>query len=154
MGVDPIGYSRWVPSTHGHDKCGSEVLLLGQLWRTHLRWAKHGWYVVECWCESIYFSNPCAVLISLLQSELPDHDPFPHCFLPLHFWLDKGLVTRRVKKYPMILRPAWLPRQIRNASGNGGGVLIRYMPIVGHKRLSENQFSCEWGTDWWSIRSR
>jgi hypothetical protein len=33
----------------------------------------------------------------------------------------------------MLLRPAWLPRQIRNASGNGGGILIGYMPVVGHK---------------------
>ena len=30
----------------------------------------------------------------------------------------------------MVLRAAWLPQQIRNASGNGGGVLLRYMPIV------------------------
>jgi len=53
-----------------------------------------------------------------------------HCYLPLHFWLDKGLVTRRVCKYPMVLRPVWLPRQIRNASGNGGGILVGYMPMV------------------------
>ncbi|KAI0266604.1 hypothetical protein BGY98DRAFT_1102511 [Russula aff. rugulosa BPL654] len=46
------------------------------------------------------------------------------------WWNIDGLVTRRVKKYPMLLRPAWLPRQIRNASGNGGGVLLGYMPIV------------------------
>lgn len=39
-------------------------------------------------------------------------------------------MTRRVKKHPMVLRPAWLPRNIRNASGNGGGVLLGYMPIV------------------------
>lgn len=66
----------------------------------------------------------------MLQSSLPDNGPYPHCYLPLHFWLDKGLVTRRVKKYPMILRAAWLPRNIRNASGNGGGLLLGYMPIV------------------------
>jgi hypothetical protein len=30
----------------------------------------------------------------------------------------------------MVLRAAWLPRQIRNASGNGGGVLLGYMPMV------------------------
>ncbi|KAG6847873.1 hypothetical protein H0H93_005308 [Arthromyces matolae] len=65
-----------------------------------------------------------------VDSELPEPDPYPHCFLPLHFWLDKGLVTSRVKAYPMILRPAWLPREIRNGSGNGGGVLLGYMPMV------------------------
>lgn len=32
----------------------------------------------------------------------------------------------------MILRAAWLPRSIRNASGNGGGILLGYMPIVSH----------------------
>lgn len=64
------------------------------------------------------------------KSELPNNDIYPHCYLPLHFWLDKGMVTRRVKKYPMVLRPVWLLRQIRNASGNGGGVLVGYMPIV------------------------
>jgi hypothetical protein len=30
----------------------------------------------------------------------------------------------------MILRAAWLPRSIRNASGNGGGILLGYLPIV------------------------
>jgi hypothetical protein len=40
------------------------------------------------------------------------------------------MVTRRVKKFPMVLRPAWLPREVRNASGNGGGLLLGYMPIV------------------------
>ncbi len=30
----------------------------------------------------------------------------------------------------MVLRPAWLPRQVRNASGNGGGLLLGYMPVV------------------------
>jgi hypothetical protein len=32
----------------------------------------------------------------------------------------------------MILRAAWLPKKIRNASGNGGGILLGYMPIVSH----------------------
>ncbi|KAF8994667.1 hypothetical protein BDQ17DRAFT_1392381 [Cyathus striatus] len=65
-----------------------------------------------------------------VDSSLPSDGPFPHSYLPLHFWLDKGLVTKRVKVYPMILRAAWLPRKIRNASGNGGGILLGYMPMV------------------------
>ncbi len=32
----------------------------------------------------------------------------------------------------MILRAAWLPRYIRTASENGGGILLGYMPIVSH----------------------
>jgi hypothetical protein len=39
-------------------------------------------------------------------------------------------VTPHVKKYPMVLWLAWLPCQIRNASGDGSGVLLGYMPIV------------------------
>ncbi|KAJ7655541.1 hypothetical protein B0H17DRAFT_956309 [Mycena rosella] len=64
------------------------------------------------------------------ESELPDADPYPHCLLPLHFWLDEGLVTKRVTMHPMVLRPVFLPGDIRNASGNGGGVLLGYMDAV------------------------
>jgi len=98
------------------------------------------WWNVDV---SLISANQCHVYF-FSKSELPDNDIFPHCYLPLHFWLDKGMVTRRVKKYPMLLRPAWLPRQIRNASGNGGGVLIGYMPIVGHNCLSTKKFWQSW----------
>ncbi|KAF7331235.1 hypothetical protein MKEN_00000400 [Mycena kentingensis (nom. inval.)] len=50
-----------------------------------------------------------------------------HCLLPLHFWLDDGLVTKRITVHPMVLRPVYQPAAIRNASGNGGGVLLGYM---------------------------
>ena len=55
---------------------------------------------------------------------------FPECFLPLILWMDKGHVSKHVKKHPILLRAAFLPRKIRNCSGNGGGVLIGYMPVV------------------------
>ena len=87
--------------------------------------------------------------------------PYPHSFLPLHFWLDKGLVTRRVKKFPMILCAAWLPRSICNASGNGGGILLGYMPMVSCCQLKTYQISLYlWWQDWgpspseWSRSSR
>ena len=51
-------------------------------------------------------------LIVSFQSSLPNNSLYPHCYLPLHFWLDKGLVTQQVKKYPMILCAAWLPKNI------------------------------------------
>ncbi|KII85171.1 hypothetical protein PLICRDRAFT_57110 [Plicaturopsis crispa FD-325 SS-3] len=38
--------------------------------------------------------------------------------------------TKRVRMHPMIVRPAFLPGPIRNASGNGGGLLVGYMPII------------------------
>ncbi|KIJ33453.1 hypothetical protein M422DRAFT_264557 [Sphaerobolus stellatus SS14] len=34
--------------------------------------------------------------------------------------------------HPIVLRPAFLPAEIRNASGNGGGTFIGLMPIVGN----------------------
>ncbi|KAJ7221503.1 hypothetical protein GGX14DRAFT_669953 [Mycena pura] len=62
------------------------------------------------------------------EEELPrDPDPYTHCLLPLHFWLDEGLVTKRVKVHPMVARLCSQPGNIRNASGNGGGVLVGYM---------------------------
>lgn len=44
--------------------------------------------------------------------------------------MDKGRVSKHVKKHPILLRAAFLPRKIRNCSGNGGGVLVGYMPVV------------------------
>ncbi|KAJ7599598.1 hypothetical protein C8J56DRAFT_1011188 [Mycena floridula] len=66
------------------------------------------------------------------DSALPDikKDSYTHCYMPVHIWLDKGNVTTKVKKHPMLLRAAWLPSKIRNASGNEGGVLLTYVPIV------------------------
>ena len=57
-------------------------------------------------------------------------DNIPHCYMPIHVWLDKGLVSRTAKKHPMIIRAAWLPHEIRNGSGNGGGILVAYIPVV------------------------
>ncbi|KAJ7119998.1 hypothetical protein C8R46DRAFT_1149767 [Mycena filopes] len=64
------------------------------------------------------------------ESELPEPDPYPHCFLPLHWWLDEGLVTKRITMHPMVMRAVIQPGNIRNASGNGGGVLVGYMTAV------------------------
>ncbi|KAJ7613048.1 hypothetical protein FB45DRAFT_759393 [Roridomyces roridus] len=65
-----------------------------------------------------------------VDDELPQPNPFAHCWLPLHIWLDKGLVTKHVKMFPIVLRALWLPSEIRNASGNGGGVFIGFMVVV------------------------
>ncbi|KAF8584135.1 hypothetical protein K439DRAFT_1616925 [Ramaria rubella] len=58
-----------------------------------------------------------------VQDGLPQETGLPHCFLPLHLWLDKSDVLKTVTKHPIILHPAFLPSHIRNGSGNGGGVL-------------------------------
>ncbi|KAK6980868.1 hypothetical protein R3P38DRAFT_3117326, partial [Favolaschia claudopus] len=62
-----------------------------------------------------------------------------HCWLPLHIWLDKGLVTSHVKMFPIVLRALWLPSEIRNASGNGGGVIIGFMIMVEDPGHSKNR---------------
>ncbi|KIJ30554.1 hypothetical protein M422DRAFT_267894 [Sphaerobolus stellatus SS14] len=75
-----------------------------------------------------------------IQSSLPQEDGLPHCYLPLHLWLDKSKVSEKVKMHPIIIHPGFLPSAIRNGSGNGGGVLIGYMPIVGDPNKSiENE---------------
>ena len=66
----------------------------------------------------------------IFQDLLPMDGEIPHCFLPLHLWLDKSNVSTTVKMHPIILHPGFLPSKIRNGSGNGGGVLLGYMPIV------------------------
>ncbi|KIJ31220.1 hypothetical protein M422DRAFT_267173 [Sphaerobolus stellatus SS14] len=66
-----------------------------------------------------------------VQDLLPWEVIVPHCFFPIHLWPDKSNVAKTVKKHPIILRPGFLPSVVRNASGNGGGVLIGYMAIVG-----------------------
>ncbi|KZV78330.1 hypothetical protein EXIGLDRAFT_634169 [Exidia glandulosa HHB12029] len=53
-----------------------------------------------------------------------------HFFLPLHLWLDKGKVSNKVRMHPILLRPLFQPGEIRNASGNGGGLLLAFMPAV------------------------
>ncbi|KAJ6493758.1 hypothetical protein DFH09DRAFT_1337978 [Mycena vulgaris] len=84
----------------------------------------------ETWCERIIDEPNTAETWDKYESELPDADPYPHCLLPLHFWLDEGLVAKRLTMHPMVLRPVFLPGNIRNASGNGGGVLLGYMNTV------------------------
>ncbi|KAJ7875714.1 hypothetical protein B0H14DRAFT_2568563 [Mycena olivaceomarginata] len=64
-----------------------------------------------------------------IQNNLPHIPGLPHCFIPIALWLDKGMVTKRVRKHPIVLRALFLDGNIRNASGNGGGVLIGYMVI-------------------------
>ncbi|KAJ7842571.1 hypothetical protein B0H14DRAFT_2586293 [Mycena olivaceomarginata] len=64
------------------------------------------------------------------DTELPLPNPYPHCWVPLHIWLDKGLVTKHVKMFPIVARCLSLPSEIRNASGNGGGVFLGFMVMV------------------------
>ncbi|KIJ45397.1 hypothetical protein M422DRAFT_251171 [Sphaerobolus stellatus SS14] len=67
-----------------------------------------------------------------IQDQLPQEYGLPHCFLPLHLWLDQGKVSHATNKHSIVLQPVFLPSEIRNASGNGGGIFIGFMPIVGN----------------------
>ncbi|THU98550.1 hypothetical protein K435DRAFT_818849 [Dendrothele bispora CBS 962.96] len=67
-----------------------------------------------------------------IQDDLKKSGEHPHCFLPILIWLDKGNITKKVKLHPIIARASFLPSYIRNASGNGGGILLGYVPSVSH----------------------
>ncbi|KAJ7863755.1 hypothetical protein B0H14DRAFT_2574698 [Mycena olivaceomarginata] len=43
------------------------------------------------------------------------------------FWLDKGLVSTKVKMHPMLLRGCWIESATRNGSGNGGAALLGFV---------------------------
>ncbi|KAJ7076256.1 hypothetical protein B0H15DRAFT_790797 [Mycena belliarum] len=86
--------------------------------------------IVQVYQERVIDEPNTADAWARFESELPEADPYPHCLLPLHFWLDEGLVTKRITMHPMVLRPVFQPGNIRNTSGNGGGVLVGYMAAV------------------------
>ncbi|KAF8520305.1 hypothetical protein JB92DRAFT_3285845 [Gautieria morchelliformis] len=65
-----------------------------------------------------------------IQDQMPYLPDLPHCFLPLHLWMDIGKVSTTSNMHPILLRAGFLPQAIWNGSGNGGGVLIGYMPKV------------------------
>ncbi|KAJ7603016.1 hypothetical protein FB45DRAFT_1014955 [Roridomyces roridus] len=65
-----------------------------------------------------------------LQNELPHIDGMHHCLALLLVWLDEGRVTSHTDMYPILLRPLFLPAQIRNGSGNGGSLLVGFMVQV------------------------
>ncbi|KAF8182254.1 hypothetical protein K438DRAFT_1975779 [Mycena galopus ATCC 62051] len=94
-------------------------------------WKSRKFYYSEKGCRERFVHEPyTADAWHMVDDELPESNPYPHCWLPLHLWLDKGLVTKHVKMFPIVLRALWLPSVIRNASGNGGGVIIGFMIIV------------------------
>ncbi|KAJ7850594.1 hypothetical protein B0H13DRAFT_1644420, partial [Mycena leptocephala] len=82
-----------------------------------------------------------------IQNNLPHIPGLPHCFIPIALWLDKGMVTKRVCKHPIVLRALFLDGNIRNASGNGGGVLIGYMVIVPYSRRKASSANISLGRD-------
>ncbi|KAJ7642628.1 hypothetical protein DFH06DRAFT_1097369 [Mycena polygramma] len=87
------------------------------------------WFSQErylCLDGKIDFSNPLydepytGETWRRVDDDLPDDDDYPSCFLGLHVWLDKGLVSTKVKMHPILFRGCWINSGTRNGSGNGG----------------------------------
>ncbi|KAL1740762.1 hypothetical protein HDZ31DRAFT_46862 [Schizophyllum fasciatum] len=79
-----------------------------------------------------------------VDDQLPDANPYQHCWVPVHIWLDEGRVTHNITKYPILVRALFLPDWIRNASGNGGGMLVGYMledPDPGNGSDEDEEFA-------------
>ncbi|KAJ7868913.1 hypothetical protein B0H14DRAFT_2572077 [Mycena olivaceomarginata] len=85
-------------------------------------------FITEPWTADHWYE--VGMLFNCNRMELLIPNPYLNCWLLLHIWLDKGLVTKHVKIFPIIFRPLWLPSEIRNASGNGGGVFLGLMVMV------------------------
>ncbi|KAJ7864479.1 hypothetical protein B0H14DRAFT_2574409 [Mycena olivaceomarginata] len=75
------------------------------------------WFSSEkyrCKDGKIDFSNrlydePCTGrLWGAADDSLPLHDRYPSSFLGLHVWLDKGLVSTKVKMHPILFRGCWI----------------------------------------------
>ncbi|KAJ6549454.1 hypothetical protein B0H10DRAFT_1969048 [Mycena sp. CBHHK59/15] len=60
---------------------------------------------------------------------LPADDVYPSCYLGLHIWLDKGLVSTKVKMHLILFRGCWIHSTTRNGSGNGGSALAGFVKM-------------------------
>ncbi|KAJ7500698.1 hypothetical protein B0H11DRAFT_1714069 [Mycena galericulata] len=97
------------------------------------------WFSQEkylCLNGTIDFSNrlydePCTgETWGRVDDDLPGDGHYPSCFLGLHVWLDKGLVSTQVKMHPILLRGCWINSATRNGSGNGGSALVGFVKMV------------------------
>ncbi|KAJ7842905.1 hypothetical protein B0H13DRAFT_1909632 [Mycena leptocephala] len=69
-----------------------------------------------------------------VDDDLPGDGYYPSCFLGLHVWLDKGLVSTKVKMHPILLRGCWINSATRNGSGNGGSALVGFVKMPDNMR--------------------
>ncbi|KAJ7775941.1 hypothetical protein DFH07DRAFT_766883 [Mycena maculata] len=67
-----------------------------------------------------------------VDDSLPSNDLYPSCYLGLHVWLDKGLVSTKVKMHPILFRGCWIHSTTRNGSGNGGSALAGFVKMRSH----------------------
>jgi hypothetical protein len=90
-------------------------------------WTADEWWDLEV---DIWFQFCQPMLMMHMQSELPDNTQLEHCLAPLHIFLDEGRVSTRMNMHPIVLRALWLNSEVWNGSGNGGGIIIGFMPMV------------------------
>ncbi|KAJ7263308.1 hypothetical protein C8J57DRAFT_1070690 [Mycena rebaudengoi] len=64
-----------------------------------------------------------------VDDSLPANDRYPSCYIGAHIWLDKGLVSTKVKMHPILLRGCWIQSATRNGSGNGGATLLGFVKM-------------------------
>lgn len=88
----------------------------------------NAWWDVQV--SIIWYLLYDAANIDTRQCQMIQDEMLVKCWMPFHLWLDKGNVTRRLQMHPLVIRALFLPSFIRNASGNGGGILISFTPIV------------------------
>ncbi|KAJ7687365.1 hypothetical protein B0H17DRAFT_1136283 [Mycena rosella] len=69
-----------------------------------------------------------------VDDDLPGGGFYPACFLSLHVWLDKGLVSTKVKVHPILLWGCWIHLATRNGSGNGGSALVGFVKMPNNIR--------------------
>ena len=86
-----------------------------------------GWDIQVCFVFSFSF-----YALTVEKNQMPQVDKLPHCFLPHHFWTDKGKVSTTTTMHPILARAGFLPQEIQDGSGNGGGVLLAYMTKVSY----------------------
>ncbi|KAJ6564340.1 hypothetical protein B0H19DRAFT_1067901 [Mycena capillaripes] len=67
----------------------------------------------------------------------PDETKYPSCYLGLHVWLDKGLVSTKVKMHPILFRGGWIDSATRNGSGNGGCTLAGSVIMIRFHRSTQ-----------------
>ncbi|KAJ7306232.1 hypothetical protein DFH08DRAFT_720893 [Mycena albidolilacea] len=113
-------------------------------WEVMTRWLRDeslapvsSWFSQErylCMEHEISFSNrlyeePCTGTTwgAVDQDALPVSEKYPACYVPGHVWLDKGLVSTKVKMHPFLLRGCWIESATRNGSGNGGAALLGFV---------------------------
>ncbi|KAJ7062531.1 hypothetical protein C8F01DRAFT_1281311 [Mycena amicta] len=78
-------------------------------------------------CASYQLVSLSGVIQSRRTFFPPTKDIYPACYVPAHIWLDKGLVSTKVKMHPILLCGCWIESATQNGSGNGGAALLGFV---------------------------